>query len=148
MVLTATAVSMMRGENRCRCRAVPDDSHQIAQRQETHGECAYADGCDSADRPAVNPAGRSRTDGQGDAVHGGKEGDGRHSGGTDLDDDAWDVRQDRVHDVADETDHGGPDQEAPEEPDSTGMVPRRDFSWGRGRRPATGRMTVTVLQCA
>ncbi|MDT5058823.1 MAG: hypothetical protein QOF66_7189 [Mycobacterium sp.] len=72
-----------RGENPCRCRAVPDDSHQIAQRQEAHGECACADGCDCADRPAVNPAGRSGTDGEGDAVHGGEESDGRHSSGTD-----------------------------------------------------------------
>ena len=44
-----------RGENPCRCGAVPDGSHQIAQRQEAHGECADADGRNSADRPAVNP---------------------------------------------------------------------------------------------
>ena len=72
-------------KNPCSCRAVPDNSHQMAQRQETHGECAYADGCNSADRPTVNPAGRSSTDSEGDAVYGRKEGDGRHNGGPDLD---------------------------------------------------------------
>jgi hypothetical protein len=34
--------------------------------------------------------------GQGDAVHGREKGDGRHSCGTHLDHDPWDVRQDRV----------------------------------------------------
>jgi hypothetical protein len=82
-----------RGENPCSCRAVPDGAHQIPQRQETHGECTYTDGCNSADRPAVYPARCSRPDGEGDAMHGGEQGDGRHCGGTDLDDDVWDVRQ-------------------------------------------------------
>jgi hypothetical protein len=42
--------------------------------QETHGECAYADGCNSADRPAVDPAGGSGTHGEGDAVHRSEQG--------------------------------------------------------------------------
>jgi hypothetical protein len=58
-------------------------------------------------------------DGEGDAVHGGQESDGWQGGGTDLDDDAWHVRQHGMRDVADESDRGRPDQEAPEEPDST-----------------------------
>ena len=108
-----------RGENPCSCRAVPNTLHQISQRQETHGERACADGGNSADRPAVNPAGRSRTDGEGNAVHGGEKGDGRHSGGTDLDHNARDVRQYGMRDAADQADRGRADQEAPEESDST-----------------------------
>jgi len=44
------------GENPRRCGAVPDDSHQIAQRQETHGECACADGGNSADAAVLREA--------------------------------------------------------------------------------------------
>ena len=113
-------------EHPCSRGAVADVSHQIAQGQEAHRERAYADGRNSADRPAVNPAGRSRTDSEGDAVHGGEQCDGRDSGGTDLDDDPWQVRQHRVCDVADEADRGRADQQAPEEPDRPAVVPLRD----------------------
>ena len=64
----------------CRRRAVPNVLHPIAQRQETHGECACTDcGC-RAHRPAIDGAGSTRTNGQRDAVHGYEESDGRHSG--------------------------------------------------------------------
>ena len=101
-----------RGENPCSCRAVPNGSHQIAQRQETRGKCACADGCNRADRPTVNPAGCSRTDGEGDAVYGCQESDRRHSGSTDLDDDARNVWQHGVSDVADKADRGRADEKA------------------------------------
>jgi hypothetical protein len=48
-------------------------------------------------------------------VHGGQASDGRHGGGTDLDDDVRNVRQHRMGDVASETHQSGTDQEAPEE---------------------------------
>ncbi|MGB6516184.1 hypothetical protein [Mycobacterium sp.] len=54
---------------------------------DSQGERTYTDRCNGTDGQAVNPAGRSRTDGEGDTVHGGQESDGRHSRGTDLDDD-------------------------------------------------------------
>ena len=46
----------------------PSRSHRIAQHQETHGECAHADGGNDADRPAVDAAQRSRTDSEADAM--------------------------------------------------------------------------------
>src|SRR5271155_4446497 len=63
-------------ENPFSCRAVSNGLHQIAQRQKTDDERTYTDGCNSTDRPAVDPAGRSRTDGEGDTVHRGQESDG------------------------------------------------------------------------
>ena len=69
---------------------------QVTESAEAEHECARTDDCNSRDSPAVNPAGCSGTDGEGDAVHGGEESDGRHGGCTDLDGDAWDVGQHRV----------------------------------------------------
>ncbi len=64
------------GEDTCNFRAVSNRLHQIAQRQKADNERTYTDGRNSTDGPAVNPAGCSRTDGEGDAVHGGEEGVG------------------------------------------------------------------------
>jgi hypothetical protein len=105
-------------------RAVPSLHKPTPQR-----ERANPDDCNSTDRPAINPAGRPCTDGEGDAVHGGEEGDGRHSGGTDLDDDARKIRQYRMRDVAKEADGGHADQKAPEEPDGTTVVPLGVSVW-------------------
>jgi hypothetical protein len=92
--------------------------HQIAQRQKTDGERTYTDGRNSTDGPAVNPAGCSRTDREGDAVHGGEESDGGHGGRTDLDDDVRDVRQ---HCVRDEV--------APSRKPQKNRTARRWFLW-------------------
>jgi hypothetical protein len=110
--------------------------HQIAQRQEAQSERSDADGCNSTDRPAVNPAGCSCTDCEGDAVHGSQERDGSRSGSTDLDDDGWKARQDRVHHISHEADRRRTDQEAPEEADRPAVVPLGDFSLGRHRAPS------------
>jgi hypothetical protein len=83
--------------------------HQISQRQKTQGERASADGCNSTDRPVINPAGRPSTHSEGDSVHSSKESDGRHSGSTDLDDDGRKVRQHGVRNIADEAHQSGPD---------------------------------------
>jgi hypothetical protein len=55
---------------------------------------------------------------------------GGHSGGTDLDDDAWEVRQHRMRDIADEADHGRADQETPEEANGPAVFLRRDLCLG------------------
>jgi hypothetical protein len=55
-------------------------------------------------------------------MHGGQESDGRHSGGTDLDDYVRYVGQHRMSDVANETHQGRPDQYAPEVADSAAVV--------------------------
>jgi hypothetical protein len=123
-------------ENPCRCGAVSNHLHQIAQRQELHGESPKPDDCNSTDRPAVNPAGCPCADGEGDAVHGSKESYRWHSRGTDLNNDARDVRQHGVRDVADEANYSRPDQEAPKEPDSAAVIPMGDFSLGAHRAPS------------
>lgn len=69
-------------------------------------------------------------------MHRSEECDRRRTGSTDLDDDVWDVGQHGVRDVADEADQSGPDQEAPEEPDSPAVIPLGDFSLGRHRAPS------------
>ena len=80
----------------------------------------------------------------GDAVHG-EESDGRHSGGTDLDDDGRDVRPHGMRDVADEAHRGRADQEAPEEPDSTTVGPLGYVGLGGQRSPLPPvRSYVTV----
>jgi hypothetical protein len=111
-------------EDPCSFRAVADRAHQITQRQKTHGESAYTDGGNTANRTAVDPAGCPRTDGESDAVHGGEESNWWHGGCTDLDDYVWHVRQHGVGDVADQIDQVGPNQEAPEK-----RTARRWFSW-------------------
>jgi hypothetical protein len=123
MVLTATAVSMMAGKTHAHAGGVPVWISRSRRVRKAEHECARTDGGNRGYGPAVNPAGGSGTDGEGDAVHGGEESDGRHSSGTDLYDDAWDVGQHRVRDIADEADRGRADQEVPEEPDSTVVVP-------------------------
>ena len=113
MVLTACGVDEG-GEDPCPGAWCARLDQQVTQSAEAEHECARTDDCNRRDSPAVNPAGRSGTDGEGDAVDGGEKDDGRHSGGTNLDDDARDVRQHRMRDVADQADRGRTDQEAPE----------------------------------
>jgi len=105
---------------------VSDGEHQIPQGNEAHHECSQTDECRRGNRPKVNPARAPCPDGEGDAVHGGEEGDGRHCGGTDLDGDARKVWEHRMRDVAEQADRGRPDQKAPEEADSTMVVPAGD----------------------
>ncbi len=57
-------------------------------------------------------------------MHGGQKRDGRHSGGTDLDDDVGDVGQYRMGDVADETTRVAPINRAQKK-----RTARRWFLW-------------------
>ncbi|WP_219070499.1 hypothetical protein [Candidatus Mycobacterium methanotrophicum] len=57
----------------------------------------------------------------------------RDRGSADLNENKWNQMPNGVHDVADETHYGGPDQEAPEEPDGTSVIPLGDLGLGSHR---------------
>jgi hypothetical protein len=67
-----------RWENPCPCGWCARLGQQVTESAEAEYECARTDVCNSADRPAVNPAGCSRTDGESDAVHSREQNDGRY----------------------------------------------------------------------
>ena len=119
MVLTATAVSMMAGKAHAVVELYPMASIRSRSARKLTANAPAPMAAVAADRPAINPPRRSRPDCEGDAVHGGQEGDGWHSGGANLDDDSRQVRQHCVRDVADEADRGRTDEKAPEESDGT-----------------------------
>jgi hypothetical protein len=83
--------------------AVTDRQHEIAQRQEAHGERANADDRDLADRPSVDDAGRSAHCDR-NAVNRGKKCERRHCCGADLNGSLRNVRQHSMHNVASEAD--------------------------------------------
>ncbi|MCU1701344.1 MAG: hypothetical protein JWR34_7407 [Mycobacterium sp.] len=80
--------------------AVPDQQHQIPQRQEAHRECADANHGDGADRYPVDPARGSGPHGESNPVDCREHDDGRHRSGPDVNGNPGDVRQYRVSDVA------------------------------------------------